>query len=201
MTPLYWFILTMTRAAFSAICSWEVIGREKRIESGGAIIAANHSSFLDPPIVACSYSREISFLARSTLFRGPGRWLYPKLNAFPIDREHADLKSMKLILKKLKEGKRVLIFPEGTRTRDGSLQESKPGIGMLVAKSGVPVQPVRILGTYQSWPRGGRFRPHKLTVIIGDPVRFSEEDLGARTREGYQRIANQLMNAIGELKP
>nr|NIP95187.1 1-acyl-sn-glycerol-3-phosphate acyltransferase [Akkermansiaceae bacterium] len=87
------------------------------------------------------------------------------------------------------------------RTRDGSLQESKPGIGMLVAKSGVPVQPVRILGTYQSWPRGGRFRPHKLTVIIGDPVRFSEEDLGARTREGYQRIANQLMNAIGELKP
>jgi len=199
MTALYWCVRTATRAAFSATGSWEVIGPEKRLESGGAIIAANHASFLDPPIVASAYEREIAFLARRTLFKGIGGWLYPKLNAFPIDRDHADLKSMKTILSKLRDGNRVLMFPEGTRTTDGKLQSAKPGLGMLVAKSAVPVQPVRIFGTFEAWPRHGKFRPKKITVVIGDPVDFKKADLREKSRESYQRISDQIMAAIGDL--
>lgn len=200
MTTLYWFVLTAARAALRATTGLHVINSEKRIESGGAIIAANHASYLDPPIVSCSYRNEVVFLARSTLFTGFGGWLYPKLNAFPIDREHADIKSMKSILRMLGEGQRVLMFPEGTRSPDGHLQSAKAGIGMLVAKSNVPVQPVRIFGSFESWPRHGNYRPHPVTVVIGDPINFAEEDLRGRSRESYQRLADQLMAAIGELR-
>ncbi|MFM1561162.1 MAG: lysophospholipid acyltransferase family protein [Roseibacillus sp.] len=202
MTTPYWIARALTRAILTANSGGlEVVNRDKRIHSGGAIVAANHASYLDPPIVAGAYTREVSFLARSTLFKGVGGWLYPKLNAFPIDREHADLKSMKMILRKLKNGDRILMFPEGTRTSDGELQAAKPGIGMLVAKSKVPVQPVRIFGAYESWPRGGKYRPHRIRVVIGDPVEFDQADLNGKSREGYQRISDQLMKAIGELTP
>lgn len=201
MKPIYWFVDTLAEAALKATCSLQVIGRERCLNSGGAIIAANHASYLDPPIVACGYRREISFLARNTLFRGVGGWLYPRLNAFPIDRGSADLKSMKTILHKLQAGQRILIFPEGTRTPDGRLQGAKAGIGMLVAKSGVPVQPIRIFGSYEAWPRGGQFRPGPITLVIGDPIRFEKSDLEDRSREGYQRLADRLMTEIANLSP
>ena len=202
MTNLYWLIQSLCRAILKANSGGiEVINRDKRIESGGAIIAANHASYLDPPIVACAYDCALSYLARSTLFKGLGGWLYPRLNAIPIDRDNADLKSMKTILRELRDGHRILMFPEGTRSEDGALQSAKAGIGMLVAKSGVPVQPVRIFGGYEAWPRGGKYRTHRIRVVIGDPVVFAEEDLHEKSRESYQRLADQLMKAIGELTP
>jgi len=201
MKTLYWMTRSLARTAFvSTAGDIEIIHRDKRIHKGGAIVAANHTSYLDPPIVACAYNSPIAFLARKTLFRRFGAWLYPRLNAFPIDREHADLQSMKTILRRLKNGERILMFPEGTRSADGRLQEAKAGIGMLVAKSGVPVQPVRIFGAHESWPKGGRFRPRRIQVVIGDPVTFDPRDLQERSREAYQRIADQLMGAIADLK-
>lgn len=202
MTTPYWIARALTQSILIANSGGiEVVNPDKRIHSGGAIVAANHTSYLDPPIVASAYLRDVAFLARSTLFKGFGAWLYPKLNAFPIDRDHADLSSMKEILRKLKNGNRVLMFPEGTRSNDGEPQAAKAGIGLLVAKSKVPVQPIRIFGAYESWPRGGKYRPHRIRVVIGDPVRFAEEDMKGKSREGYQRIADQLMKAIGELTP
>ncbi len=192
---------SLARTVFSStVGDIEILNRDKRIHRGGAIVAANHTSYLDPPIVACSYNSPVSFLARKSLFQRFGAWLYPRLNAFPIDRDHADLQSMKSILRKLKNGERVLMFPEGTRSPDGTLQEAKAGIGMLVAKSGVPVQPVRIFGAYESWPRGGKYRPHRIQVVIGDPVKFDPTDLKGGSREAYQRIADRLMAAIAELE-
>jgi 1-acyl-sn-glycerol-3-phosphate acyltransferase len=202
MNTVYWIARALTKAIISANSGGiEVINPEKRIHSGAAILVSNHASYLDPPIVAIGYNREISILARSTLFKGVGGWLYPKLNAFPIDREQADLSSIRSILRKLKNGNRVLMFPEGTRTTDGKLQEAKAGIGLLVAKSKVPVQPVRIFGAYESLPRGGDYRPHRIRLVIGDPVNFSKEDIKGKSREGYQRIADQLMKAIADLTP
>jgi len=201
MRTLYWIARALARTVFSStVGDIEILNRDKRIHRGGAIVAANHTSYLDPPIVACAYNSPVSFLARKSLFQRFGAWLYPRLNAFPIDRDHADLQSMKSILRKLKNGERVLMFPEGTRSPDGQLQEAKAGIGMLVAKSGVPVQPVRIFGSYESWPRGGKYRPHRIQVVIGDPVKFDPADLKDRSREAYQRIADQLMAAIAELE-
>ena len=200
MKTFYWMIVQLARAVFCATAGRiEIYNPEKRIHQGGAIIAANHTSYLDPPAVACAYETAVWFLARKTLFRGFAAWFYPRVNAFPIDRDHADIQSMKGILRKLKGGERILMFPEGTRSEDGKLGDAKAGIGMLVAKSGVPVQPVRIFGAYESWPRGGRYRPHRIQVVIGDPVKFDVEDLESKSRESYQRIADQLMKAIGEL--
>lgn len=201
MRTFYWMTRALARTVFASTGGGiEILNRDKRIHQGGAIVAANHTSYLDPPIVACAYNSPIAFLARKTLFQGFGAWLYPRLNAFPIDREHADLRSMKTILRRLKDGERVLMFPEGTRSADGRLQEAKAGIGMLVARSGVPVQPVRIFGAHESWPKGGKFRPHRIQVVIGDPVKFDPGDLKEKSREAYQRIADQLMRAIAELK-
>ena len=202
MRTLYWIARALARSVFTSSAGRiEILNRDKRIHHEGAIIAANHTSYLDPPIVACAYNTPVCFLARKSLFRRFGAWLYPRLNAFPIDRNNADLQSMKSILRKLKNGERVLMFPEGTRSPDGTLQVAKPGIGMLVAKSGVPVQPVRIFGAYDSWPKGGSYRPHRIQVVVGDPVKFNPADLQARSRESYQRIADQLMEAIAALAP
>ena len=201
MKTLYWIARAFARSTFSATGgAIEVIGADKRVHQGGAIIAANHTSYLDPPIVASAYDTPVAFLARKTLFRKFGGWLYPRLNAFPIDRDHADLQSMKSLLRKLRHGERVLMFPEGTRSDNGELSRAKAGIGMLVAKSGVPVQPIRILGAYESWPKGGHFRPHRIQVIIGDPVIFNPDDLKEKSRDAYQRLADQLMSAIAALE-
>ena len=200
MRTLYWFARGLARSVISATSGeLTVVGGDKRIHRGGAIIAANHTSYLDPPIVASAYNSPVAFLARKTLFKKFGAWLYPRLNAFPIDRNHADLQSIKSILKKLRNGERVLMFPEGTRSEDGKLRKAKAGIGMLVAKSGVPVQPVRILGAFESWPKGGPYRPHRIEVRVGDPVVFNPADLKEKTREAYQRLADQLMSAIDAL--
>ena len=201
MTSHYWFVLTFARSVLRTLCSFEIVDDEKTLERGGAIIAANHASYLDPPLVACSYKKAITFLARSTLFKGFWAWLLPRLNAIPLDREGADLKSMRTIIRKLKEGSRVLVFPEGTRTHDGSLGEAKAGIGLLVAKSGVPVQPVRIVGSFEAWPRSSKPKRHKIRVYVGDPIVFSEEDLAVKSMEGYQAISDRILAEIAALGP
>lgn len=199
MTTPFWLARELSRSVLRATGPFEVINPEKCLEEGGAILAANHASFLDPPIVACAYERQISFLARETLFRGLGGWLYPKLSAFPINRDAADLKSIKSILRLLRGGNRILMFPEGTRTLDGKLQSAKPGLGMIVARSKVPVQPIRIEGSFESWPRGQKYRQHPISVIIGDPIEFDPGSTD-NSREGYQEVADRIMRAIAELK-
>ena len=86
---------------------------------GPVLIASNHESFLDPPLVGVGYDKAVYMLARKTLFRGLGAWLYPKLNAIPIDQERPDMTSLKKIIKLLRQGNQVVIFPEGARTLDG----------------------------------------------------------------------------------
>jgi 1-acyl-sn-glycerol-3-phosphate acyltransferase len=193
----YWLFKLLLRSLATAFFDYRVVGAEKRIEGGGAIIASNHASFMDPPLVGVGYEGDLFYLARSTLFKGPFAWLLPKLNAVPVDRDAADLKSMKTIIRTLKDGKPVLMFPEGTRSPDGKLQEAKPGVGMLIAKGGVPVQPVRVVGSFEALPRSGGVQFHPVTVFIGDPLEFDPTEF--RGREGYQQIADRVMEAIGEL--
>lgn len=200
MKTLYWLARLLTECAAHAFLPLRVVDREKTLTEGGAVVACNHASFLDPPLVATVYESEIHFLARNTLFRGFFGAVIRQLNAVPVDRDQADLKSMKTIIRTLKEGNRVLIFPEGTRTESGQLLDAKAGVGMLIAKSGVPVQPVRLLGTYETLPKGGKFRAHSLTAIVGEPIVFTQEELKTKSREGYQALADRVMRAIAELE-
>ncbi|MDP0489802.1 MAG: lysophospholipid acyltransferase family protein [Verrucomicrobiota bacterium JB023] len=201
MNPIYWTGVTWFRSLARAIFDHQVVGQDKLIEEGGALICCNHESFLDPPMVGISFRNRIFYLARKTLFRSFGGWLYPRWNAIPIDQENPDPASLKTIIKLLKGGNRVLMFPEGERSMDGKLLPGKAGVGLVAAKSKVPVQPVRIFGAYESLPRGsGKLKPQPITIVVGDPIDFTEEEKSGRGKEGYQRIADRIMAEIAKLE-
>lgn len=200
MTWLYWLCRLLAAAVLKCFFGLEVVHPERRIEAGGAIIAVNHASFLDPLLIGVVYSEPLYFLARSTLFRGLRASLMPKINAVPVDRDQADLKSMKTILRTLKQGQRVVMFPEGTRSENGELLPGKAGVGMLIAKSKVRVQPVRIVGSHIALPRkGGVGWGKPVKVIIGEPMVLTSEELKGKSRENYQAISDRVMAEIAKL--
>jgi 1-acyl-sn-glycerol-3-phosphate acyltransferase len=188
-------------AAFRSFFGLRIIGRENLITEGPVLVASNHQSFLDPPLIGNLYQDEMVYLARKTLFVGLTRWLYTKWNAIPVDQERPDMASLKTIIRKLKEGHRVLVFPEGERTLDGNLGEAAPGIGLIAVKSAVPIQPVRISGAREALPRGSaRIRFARITVSIAPPILLTPEELKeSANKEGYDRIAKRIMAAIEAL--
>ena len=200
MKTIYWFCYTTFKKAAIAFFSYRVVGKEKLVTDGSVLIASNHESFLDPPLVGVAYDHAVFYLARKTLFRGLGAWLYPRLNSIPVDQDRPDMTSLKTIIKLLKQGEQVVVFPEGARTLDGNLQPAEAGTGLIVAKTKAVVQPVRIFGARDALPRGsGKIKFCPITVVVGDPINFSEEELKVRDRDGYQKISDRIMNEIGKL--
>ena len=176
---------------------------------GPAILAANHASFLDPPLVGCGLSRAMNYLARESLFRFPltGSVLR-SWNAVPVDRDGGGAGGLKAILDRLLAGGAIILFPEGTRTRDGKLQPARAGIGLTVIKSTAPVVPVHVFGTYRAFGRHLRFpRPHRVAVKYGRPLFFATLRAEAqacskpRLKEIYQQVADEIMTAIAALEP
>lgn len=201
MRWVYWLGWMAFGAAFRTLFGLRIKGRENLITEGPVLVASNHQSFLDPPLIGNLYQTEMVFLARKTLFVGFFKWLYPRWNAIPVDQDRPDMSSLKTIIRRLKEGHRVLVFPEGARTLDGEIGEAAPGIGLIAAKSGAVIQPVRISGAREALPRGSaRIRFARITVNVGPPIRFTQEELQLATgKEGYERITARIMNAIAAL--
>lgn len=171
-------------------------------KTGPVIIASNHTSFLDPIIVGISVHRQLYFLARQSLFKVKilGKIL-PLVNTLPLKREAVDVGAFKIALDKLKEGKVISIFPEGTRTKDGNLQKPRYGIGFLKEISGAKIVPCYIKGSREVLPRGARLpRFSKISVYIGRPLNFKLKDFNGTRKERYMKIAMETMEAIGELK-
>jgi 1-acyl-sn-glycerol-3-phosphate acyltransferase len=197
------------RLLFASYFRWRVFNPERVPLCGPVILASNHASFLDPPLVGAPLHRGINYLARDTLFRyRPMASLLQSWNAVPVDREGGGATGVRRILEVLQAGKGVIIFPEGTRTRDGQLQPARSGIGLIVIKSGAPVVPVRVFGTFHALGKHVRFpRPHQVAVKYGRPLRFERlrEEVQscskARLREIYERVADEIMAAIGQLQP
>jgi 1-acyl-sn-glycerol-3-phosphate acyltransferase len=123
------------------------------------------------------------------------------LNCIPVDQEGSDVAGLKRIIRLLRAGERVLFFPEGSRSADGQLQTGQAGVGLVVAKARVPVQPIRIFGSYQALPRGAAFpRLAKIRVVVGEPFRFSDDELAAKGKEFYQRASDRIMGEIAKLE-
>ena len=164
----------------------------------------NHQSYLDPPLGGQRHgSGAIYYLTRSTLLNVPLLgWLLPKLNVIPVDQEGIDRRALKNFDSSGPRGKRrSLVFPEGSRSLDGSLQPGQPGIGLIIAKTRAPVVPMRIFGAHEALPRGRkRLRPHPITIVIGEPLRFTEADLEPRGKELYQHLSERVMKAIAALE-
>ena len=191
----------------SNLVSWvffwrRVVGREHWV-AGPALIAANHASFLDPPLIGSSCPEQIAYVARRDLFRNVlFRKLCYGLGAIPIERHSPDFGSIKRILATLRLGKKVLLFPEGIRTFDGRFRAPLPGVGLLVHRAAVPVIPAYIHGSYRAWPRHRALPvPARIVVVFGRPMRFDQYQRTRPTRETYQAIADEIMARIMALAP
>ena len=143
---------------------------------GGVLLVCNHQSFFDPILATLALPRECHYMARDTLFRNPYfRKLIESLNAFPVKRGTADVGAIKETLRRLKRGALVTVFPEATRTLDGSVRKMQPGVVLMARKSKVPLVPTLILGAYEVWPRQAKL-PKLGPVIIsyGQPLTPAE---------------------------
>ena len=147
-------------------------GRQLEPSQGAAVVCANHQSFLDPVFIGLAFNRRLNFLARQSLFvAGPFGWLIGYLDAIPIDREGFGLAGLKESLRRLRRGEMVLMFPEGTRSRDGVLAPFKPGLTTVVRRCGAALVPVGLDGAFEVWPRNRRWpRPGIVHVVIGEPI-------------------------------
>jgi len=181
----YWIVLLLLWIWLKIFFRLRVSGRENVPRMGGCVVAANHASYLDPPIVGAALRfRAVRFMARESLF--------------PLSRERGDVGALRQGIATLKAGGALGVFPEGTRTPNGELQPAKGGIGFLIAKAGVPVVPVHIEGTYRALPRHRRWiRPARITVRIGRPITPAEVLTHGKDYEG---VAARVMAAIAALR-
>ena len=173
------------------------------INHGPVILAANHQSFLDPPLAGSVSNRAIYFLARRTLLDGWFLgWILPKLNVVPVDSDSGkDRTALKALIRILRAGEGTLVFPEGQRTPDGKLQPAQPGLGLVIAKTFAPVVPIRIFGTYEAWPLHEKWpRLGRVTVVVGEPIFFTQADVGSGGKDAYQGLSQRVMDAIAAMK-
>jgi 1-acyl-sn-glycerol-3-phosphate acyltransferase len=197
------------RLLFKTFFRWEIYNSGNVPLTGPVILASNHASFLDPPLIGAAVRREINYLARESVFRFPVLGgILRRVNAVPVDREGGGAKGLRAILDRLLAGGAIILFPEGTRTRDGTLQKGKSGVGLTVIKSSAPVVPVRVFGTFEAMSRHHSVpRPVKVAVKFGRPLDFRALREEAKTcskvrlKEIYQEVADQLMAEIARLQP
>ena len=201
MNFYYWMGYHLSRLAGRIFFRFRVIHRERMIQSGPVILAMNHQSYLDPPLAGTTCDRAIYFLARRTLLDVPLLgWVLPKLNVIPVNQEGVDRSAIKAVIRVLQAGNGVLVFPEGSRTLDGTLQPAEPGMGLVIAKTLAPVVPLRIFGAREALPRsGGRLRFVPITVVIGEPIFFSAADIQPGGKNLYARLSDRVMKAIAAL--
>ncbi len=208
MKLFYFFTWWWLQILCAVLFRWRVLNRENVPMHGPAIIASNHASFLDPPLLGGASKRELHFLGRDTLFKFPlVGWVLRQHNAVPVDRDGGGGAGLKAILDRLRAGCAIVLFPEGTRSSDGQLLPARSGIGLVVIKSNAPIIPVRIFGSHEALGRKHYFpRPKQITVRFGEPLDFATLRTEARhcskdrLKQIYQEIADQIMAAIGRLQ-
>jgi 1-acyl-sn-glycerol-3-phosphate acyltransferase len=165
------------------------------------IIASNHISSFDPPVVGTGFWRPGVYMAKEELFRNPLiGWFIRSIRAFPVKRGAPDRASLKFALDALAQGEALVIFPEGTRSENGELQVAEVGVGMIAYRSGAPVVPAWVHGTDRALPKHGRPGFARFTVAYGKPLHFEAPEGVRPGRADYEAAANRIMEAIAELR-
>lgn len=176
---------------------------------GPVLMVSNHQSHLDPPLVGCGCRRQMSFLARDTLFLSPVfAKLISSVNAIPIDREGGGLAGIKETLRRLKRGEMVLVFPEGTRTLDGEIRRFRPGFTTLAVRSKAAIVPAAIEGAFRAWPKSHKFpRLGVIHVHYGEPIlpdqvqAMDEKELLAEVERRVRECQTVLRQRMGFVEP
>lgn len=185
---LYCFGWCLFRGGFTLFWRLKIYGAEHIPRKGPVILASHHRSNADPPIVGCSLFREVFFVAKEELFRLPVfKMIITLVNGLPIKRGKSDVKGFKQVIRLLKNGKVLLLFPEGHRNPTDNFLKPKPGVGFLASYCGVPVVPVFVVNTDKLlWFK-------KIYVFFGKPMHFNKSD-------DYRMVAEQIMDGIKRLK-
>jgi 1-acyl-sn-glycerol-3-phosphate acyltransferase len=198
------FFKVLTILVFNLLYRTKYINGRNIPSTGGCVVAPNHSSFWDPPLIGTvTFRRVFKFMARDTLFKTPV-WgtMLGWMGAFPVKRGTIDRKSWAVFVNKVKNGECVMFFPEGTRTPDGEIQPGKPGTGMLIYKAKAKVIPVYAHGLFDAWPKGKKFPNFfkRITVLYGEPMDLTEYFNREESKQVYIEITARIMDRIKELK-
>ena len=201
---LYWTVWIIVRGFARLLFHLQVSGEDHIPRTGGVLIAANHASYLDIPILGCALPRRASFIGRMDLFAGIVGYTLRYLGWIPIRRGRVDRKAFDEAVRRLKAGQVVVIYPEGSRTEDGQLQPGKPGIGIMAATAGCSVVPALLEGTYEALPPGAKWiRLRPIRVAFGKPMDFStglETESEDKKKFVYQQMSEEIMDRIAELR-
>jgi len=190
----YRVIRLLFRALLSILFRWRVEGRENVPATGGVILASNHISWWDPPVVGCSVSRPVRFMAKAELFRIPV--LGPairNLGAFPIRRGKPDRQALRIAVNCIEAGEVLGMFPEGTRIKGDELGRAQDGIGFIALRTNAPIVPVAIVADY-------RLRS-EVRVIFGESFRAQDVvDPDLDRKEAMKVVGGRIMDCIKDLK-
>ncbi len=200
--PLYRICRRAALLIYEHIYRVEAFGSEHVPGRGPLLIASNHQSYIDPPLVGGMVPWEMHFVARSGLFSfKPFAWLISRLNSIPIREDAGDLGAIKELLKRLAEGKSIVIFPEGSRCDDGAMGEFKRGVALLVKRAKCPVVPAAVEGCFDAWPRGGppRLLGKRIAVKYGRPIP-NDELMKDGADAALERLAREIDGMRMELR-
>ncbi len=200
MTSVLYGCLWLLSRAIGWLCfRYRAVGSVP--QQGGFLIASNHASYLDIPLLGCGIPRRVWYLGRHDLFTVP--WLNGLLQALgwiPLRIGRLDRDAFGKAVSHIKAGKPVVIFPEGGRTMTGALKSGKPGIGVIVAQTGCQVVPAYIEGTFEVLPPGARWPSfHRVTVAYGAPIDFSSDAARLEGKAFYRHVSRTVMAKIAEL--
>ncbi len=200
--PLFRVGSFLCRTLFRLYNRVEVTGREHIPPTGGVLIIANHTSYLDPPLVGSLFVRPVHFMAKSELFFFPLGQLIRRTHAFPVRQGSSDRVALRRALQLLRAGKVLLVFPEGTRSPEGRLIPFEQGAAYLALASGAQVVPVGLDGADKVLPRHGWWlRPAKLRLRIGPPVDLSDLQGERLTREALPAATERMTEALRGVLP
>ena len=198
MSGLYWVFRFLFKVSYGIFFRPEAFGTENVPSQGGAIIAANHLSYLDPPLVGIVIKRRATYVARSSLYKIPLVGTFVDSFSVLVDRTTPKPSSIKEVVRRLKAGELVVMFPEGSRSPQGDTTEAKRGVAAIAGMSGVPVIPAFIEGTDRALPVGAKFiRPAKVSIRFGRPLEMRAGESGG---EFQKRIAGEIMGEIRKLR-